>query len=45
MYPYAYRDTANKEQQATYTIINSEKNKTVWSQVQDAIYVPDTEMG
>jgi hypothetical protein len=39
--PYAYKDAANKEQQATYSIINSETNKTIWSKAQAAIYVPD----
>ena len=42
VYPYAYKDAANKDQQATYTILNSETNKTVWAKAQTAIYVPDS---
>jgi len=42
--PYTYKDITNKDQQATYSIINSETNKTIWADVQDAIYVPDTEV-
>jgi len=42
VYPYAYKDAAAKEQQATYSIINSETNKTIWSKAQTAIYVPDS---
>jgi hypothetical protein len=41
VYPYTYTDAQSKQQQATYTILNSETNKTVWSKVQTAIYVPD----
>ena len=40
--PHTYKDAAGKEQQATYSIINSETNKTIWSKVQAAIYVPDS---
>lgn len=40
--PYAYTDAAGKEQQATYSILNSETNKTIWSAAQDNIYVPDS---
>jgi hypothetical protein len=40
-YPYTYTDSTSKQQQATYTILNSETNKTIWSKVQTAIYVPD----
>ena len=40
--PYTYKDTAGKEQQATYSIINSEVNKTIWAKAQAAIYVPDS---
>jgi hypothetical protein len=39
--PYTYKDGTNKEQQATYSIINSETNKTIWAKAQTAIYVPD----
>jgi len=42
VYPYAYKDAANKDQQATYTILNSETNKTIWAKAQTAIYVPDS---
>ena len=40
--PYTYKDAAGKDQQATYTIINSETNKTIWAKAQAAIYVPDS---
>ena len=40
--PYTYKDTQNRDQQATYSIINSETNKTIWARVQTAIYIPDT---
>ena len=40
--PYTYKDMTNKDQQATYSIINSETNKTIWARVQTAIYIPDT---
>lgn len=40
--PYAYKDAADKEQQATYTILNSEANKTIWADAQDEIYIPDS---
>lgn len=43
--PHTYKDGTGKQQQATYSIVNSETNKTVWAQVQDAIYVPDAEVG
>lgn len=42
VYPYAYKDSAAREQQVSYTILNSETNKTVWSKAQAAIYVPDS---
>ena len=41
VYPYTYKDAANKDQQVTYTILNSETNKTIWAKAQAAIYVPD----
>ena len=41
VYPYTYKDAAGKDQQATYTILNSEINKTIWAKAQTAIYVPD----
>ena len=40
--PYAYKDAANKEQQATYSIINSGTNSDIWQQAQAAIYIPDS---
>lgn len=40
--PYAYKDTDGKAQQATYTIINSEVNKTIWEKAQADIYIPDS---
>ncbi len=40
--PYTYKDATSKEQQATYSIINSEVNKTIWSKAQAAVYVPDS---
>ncbi|MGI6593696.1 MAG: major tail protein [Christensenellales bacterium] len=39
--PYSYTDANGKKQQATYSILNSETNKTIWDDVQDDIYVPD----
>ena len=41
VYPYTYKDAAGKQQQASYTILNSETNKTIWAKAQDIIYVPD----
>jgi len=41
VYPYTYKDATNKDQQVTYTILNSETNKTIWAKAQAAIYVPD----
>lgn len=39
--PYTYTDASGKIQQATYSILNSETNKTIWTKAQTAIYVPD----
>jgi hypothetical protein len=39
--PYTYTDADGKLQQATYSIINSETNNDIWSDVQDEIYIPD----
>jgi hypothetical protein len=39
--PFTYTDAQGKMQQATYSIINSESNKDIWSEVQDEIYIPD----
>jgi phi13 family phage major tail protein len=43
--PYEYTDLAGKKQQVSYTILNSAANAEVWANVQDAIYIPDTEVG
>ena len=43
--PYSYTDAQGKQQQATYSIINSETNKDIWSDVQDDIYIPDKAVG
>ncbi len=43
--PYSYIDSQGKLQQATYSIINSESNKDIWSEVQDEIYIPDKAVG
>lgn len=43
--PYGYTDSNGKLQQATYSIINSETNKDIWSDVQDDIYIPDKAVG
>ena len=43
--PYSYIDSQGKFQQATYSIINSESNKDIWSDVQDEIYIPDKAVG
>jgi len=42
VYPFTYKDTGGQDQQATYTILNSETNKTIWAKAQTAIYVPDS---
>lgn len=42
--PYLYTDALGKEQQATYTILNSKINSDIWASVQDAVYVPDSEV-
>ena len=39
--PYTYTDADGKLQQATYSIINSETNNDIWSDVQNDIYIPD----
>jgi phi13 family phage major tail protein len=43
--PFDYTDIAGKKQQVSYTILNSAANAEVWANVQDAIYIPDTEVG
>lgn len=40
--PYSYTDALGKEQQATYTILNSKINSDIWASVQDSVYVPDS---
>ena len=40
--PYSYMDATGKQQQATYSILNSETNKDIWSAAQDDIYIPDS---
>jgi len=42
--PYPYTDNLGKEQQATYTILNSKINSDIWANVQDEIYIPDGEV-
>jgi hypothetical protein len=42
--PYDYTDAAGKKQQVSYTILNSELNKDIWTEVQNEIYIPDTEV-
>lgn len=39
--PYTYTDANGKMQQATYSIINSETNQTIWLSSQTDVYVPD----
>jgi phi13 family phage major tail protein len=41
VYPYPYKDGADKQQQVSYTVINSATNAAIWSEVQDDIYIPD----
>jgi len=41
VYPHTYKDVANKDQQVSYTILNSATNATIWAKAQAAIYVPD----
>jgi hypothetical protein len=45
IYPYEYTDATQKKQQVSYTILNSGINSDVWAEVQDSIYIPDTEVG
>lgn len=40
--PYTYKDVQDKDQQATYTIINSETNKMIWAKAQAVVYIPDS---
>ena len=42
--PYSYTDALGKQQQATYTILNSKINSDIWASVQDDIYIPDSEV-
>ena len=41
VYPHSYRDRQNKTDFATYTILNSLANATIWTRAQTNIYVPD----
>ena len=42
--PYSYTDALGKQQQATYTILNSKINSDIWASIQDDIYIPDSEV-
>lgn len=44
VYPYNYINEDNEEDKVTYTILNSNLNKSIWKSVQDEIYVPDTKV-
>jgi len=44
VYPFGYKKAEGKEQQVSYTILNSETGKAVWDKVQDEIYIPDSEV-
>ena len=45
VYPYEYINTENEPDKVTYTILNSNINKDIWSKVQTEIYVPDSTVG
>ena len=45
VYPYEYISTENEPDKVTYTILNSNINKDIWSKVQTEIYVPDSTVG
>ena len=45
VYPYEYINTENEPDKVTYTILNSNINKDIWSKVQTNIYVPDSTVG
>jgi len=45
VYPYEYINTENEPDKVTYTILNSNINKDIWSKVQTEIYVPDSTIG
>ena len=45
VYPYEYISTENEPDKVTYTILNSNINKDIWSKVQTNIYVPDSTVG
>jgi hypothetical protein len=41
--PKEYTDINGKKQEVSYTILNSKLNAAVWDEVQDEVYIPDTE--
>ncbi len=41
IYPFSYK-SGDKTQAVSYTILNSEINKTIWSKAQTEIYIPDS---
>ena len=41
VYPYDYINIENELDKVTYTILNSNLNKDIWTKVQNEIYVPD----
>lgn len=45
VYPYDYINEENEPDKVTYTILNSNLNSNIWSQVQDEIYIPDSNVG
>jgi hypothetical protein len=42
--PKQYTDANDKKQEVSYTILNSKINAEVWDDVQDGIYIPDSEV-
>lgn len=44
VFPLSYKDASGKDQQVSYTILNSETNKDIWVGVQGEIYIPDSEV-
>ena len=45
VYPYDYINDEDKPDKVTYSIVNSNLNADIWSDIQDEIYVPDSTIG
>jgi len=44
IYPFEYIDADNKKEQLTYSILNSKLNEDIWDDVQEQIYLPDSDI-